>query len=266
MIKYSLFCISLGFVLVSCSREKQYGDITLSLTDSPVYSQTVEGIYITIKDIIVDGQPLEALGERKTFDLLELTNGNLAELGTMQTLAKEHTNIQIILDNQMDESGASPGCYVLENQQKKPLSQDAELDVTITGLFNVIADANMDLIVDFDARRSMTSTFDGQDWNYAFVDKAAFNQAIRIVPRWESGNIVGNCAIPTNYQQHKIGVYAYYANGSTNIGLEAKENAYGVTFSNAANASWVNDDGFFYLALYENGLIMSCILHCMRKM
>jgi len=93
------------------------GTLKLYLSDAPIDTENVTGVYITINEIQyhLDGQWItcEEFEGPKTYNLLELTGGNSALLGELTLPAGYYTQIRFMLDiAEKASSRANPGCYI----------------------------------------------------------------------------------------------------------------------------------------------------------
>ena len=132
----------------------------LYLSDAPLDAENVTGVYITINEIQyhLDGQWItcEEFVGNQTYNLLELTGGNLALLGELTLPAGNYTQIRFMLD--IPEKGphpASPGCYIeFADNSTEPLfvPSGGETGYKATGRFEVTANETVEVTADFDVR------------------------------------------------------------------------------------------------------------------
>jgi len=139
------------------------GTLKLYLSDAPLDAENVTGVYITINEIQyhLDGQwvTCEEFVGNQTYDLLELTGGNLASLGNFTLPAGNYTQIRFMLD--IPEKGShktNPGCYIeFADNSTRPLfaPSGGETGYKAIGRFEVTANGTVEVIADFDVRKAV---------------------------------------------------------------------------------------------------------------
>jgi len=139
------------------------GTLKLYLSDAPLDAENVTGVYITINEIQyhLDGEWItceEFIGNQ-TYDLLELTGGNIALLGEFALPAGTYTQIRFMLD--IGEKGsrpANPGCYIeFADNSTEPLyaPSGGETGYKAIGHFEVTANGTAVVTADFDVRKAV---------------------------------------------------------------------------------------------------------------
>ena len=269
MIKYVL---SLAMVLilimgVGCNSSSESdnegtGTLVLNLTDAPVDSENIAGVYITITKIEVnkstsDEANWETVKEYdpedadnpNPFNLLELTGGEFALLGEFELTAGHYNQIRFILDvqEQGQEPPTTPGSYVkLANGDEEPLfvPSGGESGYKAVGAFEVPANGEVEVTVDFDVRKALHVT--GQGNNQRYILKPT----LRLIVDSQAGKIDGTITLSTAYTD--IIVFAY-EDGEWNTS-EADVPAEGESrFPNAVTSIKMDDDNSYILAYLTYG-------------
>jgi hypothetical protein len=134
------------------------GTLALYLTDAPLDTENVTGVYITINEIQyhLGNQWLtcEEFEGPQTHDLLELTGGNSTLLGEFTLPVGNYTQIRFLLD--IPEIGSYPtssGCYVeFADNSTEPLFAPSgnTTGYKAIGRFEVTADETVTVTADFD--------------------------------------------------------------------------------------------------------------------
>lgn len=245
-----LFAVSL-LLVVSCnfddifsssdsddkSDETQTGTLTMLLTDAPA---EYEAVNITFSEIAVhfsDGgdDSLEVededadddssvakiagtwiiiSGEEQTFNLLELSNGVTALLGEKELEAGKYTQIRIII---------TEAEVVIDSTTSYPLTIPSGT-LKFVRSFDIIPDEETELVVDFDAARSVYTTGKNEDYK--------LKPTIRFANKVECGSITGTV---TNFEHLPI--------------------AYAIAGTDTVTSSNVNtENGKFTLGFLEEGM------------
>jgi len=139
------------------------GTLKLYLSDAPMDSENVTGVYITINEIQyhLDGQWItcEEFEGPKAYDLLELTGGNSALLGELTLPAGYYTQIRFMLDiPKKGSSPANPGCYIeFADNSTQPLfaPSGGETGYKAIGYFEVPVNGTVEVTADFDVRKAV---------------------------------------------------------------------------------------------------------------
>jgi hypothetical protein len=95
--------ITLAMFYSSCDKQSGTGTIVLSITDSPIDSSTVSGVYITVSEIQVHTGDsgwvtMDGFAGPKKFDLLDITRGKSELLGSVNLEGGNYTRIRFMLD------------------------------------------------------------------------------------------------------------------------------------------------------------------------
>jgi hypothetical protein len=232
------------------------GTLELYLSDSPIDAENVTGVYITINEIQyhMDDQWItcEEFVGPKTYNLLELTNGNSSLLGDLVLPGGHYNQIRFMLDiPEMGHFPANPGCYIeFSDNSTEPLFVPSTGNGTgykAVGEFTVPINGAVEVTADFDVRKAVVLA----DSHYILWP------TIRLVVNNEAGRISG--LITNNSTYPDITVFAY-GNGTWTdaeddepIGLESR-------FPNAVNSGKMCDDGHYtipYLAAGTYDLVIA---------
>ncbi len=256
--------ISISFLL-SCSLFPEKGTVSLSLTDAPIAdSAAVEGVYVTITGIeyYLNGDWItdESFGEPKKFNLLELTNGEVAPLSTVSIESGHVSQIRFLLDAELDETeapksrGGTPGCYIVIDSDGVADGIEDETDTSYslkvpsteykaTGAFDVPLNGTVEMTADFDVRKSVTKR--------GSKDEYILKPTIRLIVNNQSGTISGNFEDSANsYDSYTIFAYE---DGDYDVATEyddvkaaletSPDSTDEIFFSNAISSAQVKDDG-----------------------
>ncbi|MDK2979301.1 MAG: hypothetical protein PWP52_2015 [Bacteroidales bacterium] len=200
-----------AFVFVSCEDDSDAtkGTLTLSITDAPIDMSTVSAVYLTINEIQYNksGQSwmtFEGFEGPQKFNILELTRGESALMGSFELEAGTYTQLRFMLD--APEFGTpnptNPGCYIeFTDGTEQPLFVPSGHETGWKGIgaFKVPANGEVAVTADFDARKSVME----QGANDFYILKPT----IRLIVDNQAGQIAGGITnIPEGVD---IIVYAY---------------------------------------------------------
>ena len=139
------------------------GILKLYLSDAPLDTENVTGVYITIEEIQyhLNGEWItcEGFAGNQTYDLLELTGGNSALLGELILPAGNYTQIRFILD--IPEKGphpVNPGCYIeFDGNSTEPLfvPSGGQTGYKAIGRFEVPANGTVEVTADWDVLKAV---------------------------------------------------------------------------------------------------------------
>ena len=251
-----LFIFSM--VAISCSDDddvdKQHGEVNVKVTDAPSDDTNIQGTFVTISEVKVDGQAVEGF-TAQTIEISAYQNGN-AKLLVSETLeADTYSSVSLVLDYQTDADGNSPGCYVLTDDDSKHALEAATsstTEVTFNKSFDVEANGMTDLVIDFDLRKAIVRNEDGGDSEYKFVTGAEITNSLRIVQEDDCGEINGQ--INNHAEAEGSLVIFAYEKGSFNAETETQgQGASQVLFANAETSAKVANDGSYKLSFLEEG-------------
>ncbi len=253
------FTALLLFSLNSCKKEDSNagsGQISFEVTDAPFDDTNIQGVFVTVADVKVDGISADGFSDKQTINLMAYQNGQVKSLANGQFTTGTHANIQLVLDYAQDANGTSPGCYVLtKNGVKHALkaSTNASNTISVTGQpVTVSENATTTAVLDFDLRKAIRYGADGSGSAYQFVSDAELNSSVRVVAKSKTGKITGKCSDLAGLAGSKIVVYAY-KKGSFTDAEKIPQGSNGILFKNAVTSSACDADGNFTLAFLEEG-------------
>ena len=153
------------------------GMVRLGLTDAPI--DEADAVLITINTVDIrraGGGPWQTfVGESRTFDLLSLTGGVNEMLGEQVLEPGEFTGIRLLVEAaQIVIDGETFDLEVPSGDQR---------GIQLQGSFSIVTGETLDLMMDFDARKSITRR--GQGNNFAL------KPIVRLVPTTGAGFITG---------------------------------------------------------------------------
>lgn len=238
----------------SCEKEDgEKGTLNLSITDAPIDSDGITGVFITVSEIQYhtaenDWQVFEDYDGPQSFNLLDLQRGESELLGNFKLEAGTYTQIRFILDAPLFDMGpqSNPGCYLeFEDQSTQNLfvPSGAQTGYKAVGEFTVPMNGSVDVTADFDVRKSVVKA--GASGKYIL------KPTIRLIVSDQAGQIAGGVS---NIPEGKDVVIYAYADG-TYDNSEAGEPAPEETrFPNAINSDLVDESGAYHLAYLAPGL------------
>ncbi len=241
------------FIFTGCDKENgTTGTVNLSITDAPVDSDGITGVFITVLEIQYHTHEngwkvFEDYEGPKTFNLLDLQRGESELLGSFEIEAGTYTQIRFMLDAPVSGAGqhSNPGCYLeFEDGSTTNLfvPSGAQTGYKAVGAFTVPINGSVDVTADFDVRKSVVKA--GASGKYLL------KPTIRLIVDNQSGQIAGEVTnIP---EQRNIVIYAY--TGDTYNESEAEEPAEEeVRFPNAISSDMVDENGVYHLAYLAPG-------------
>ena len=242
-------------LLVSCSKDDDGDtgttpDETYStqvyLTDAPIDNAEVQGVFVTVAEVKVNGQALEGF-QKTTIEVSSLTEGSTELLGNVELEAGTTSDIVLVLDGAADASGEAPGNYVLTTEGEKKALNSSEISISLDDNAEILAAEENELILDFDLRKSITQNAEGE---YSFAGE--LSNSIRAVNKAETGTITGNISNYAAAEADALVVYAYKADAYSES--EAETNGNGQAFTNAVSSTLVSEgSGDFSLHFIEEG-------------
>jgi len=245
-------CAFALLLFTQCDKDDSNNDnVRLEITDAPIDDANVQGVFVTVANVKIDGEPMTGFSGRQTIDLLAYQQGDVKGLGTGKLAAGAHTNVTLVLDYDADATGNTPGCYVLTTDGvKHALKSSASMasEVTAAANFETTENDRTDLVLDFDVRKAIMYSNGSGATNYQFNSNSELNAAVRVVNKDKTGTVSGTCtdALSTS---DKFVVYAY-TKGSFNPTVEREGP---VQFKNAVTSAVVDSEGNYKLAFLEEG-------------
>ncbi len=245
--------VILLFALSACDTSSGDGVVELSITDSPLMTDDVHGVYITIVGIQYhttndNWESVNNFGDPQTFDLLALTRGDSRLLGELILPAGNYTQIRFMLGapDYADAAPASPGSWIEKGADNdgeftdgvdEPLfvpsgAQTGYKAMVDDGFFSVPINGSVEITADFDLRRAVVEA--GSSGKYIL------KPVLRLVVNDQAGEISGNIMGTTALEPgNTYVVYAYQSD----------------TYDVSESADPVNDEPRFPNAVTSSKLI-----------
>jgi hypothetical protein len=260
MMKYfmTLIIVIATLMATACSTStEETGTLILKITDATVGNEDITGVYIAINEIMVNKSTsgdanwttVKEYDEPLVYNLLELTQGNFALLGEFELTAGQYNQIRFLLEIQKQGNipPTTPGSYVeFSDETTEPLfvPSGGQTGYKAVGAFEVPVNGEIEVTVDFDLRKALHVT--GQGNNQRYILKPT----LRLIVDSQSGNISGTITLDTTYTD--IVIFAY-ENGDWDISevdtpLEGESR-----FPNAVTSSKMSTDDTYVLAYLAYG-------------
>jgi hypothetical protein len=224
--------------LIGCSKAptipEGFGRLEIKLTDAPA---EFEAVNITFTEISahIDSQWITVRVDPITVNLLEFSNGRTFELASENVPAGHYTQIRLKIT----------AAEVVVDGQVYPVTvpSGAQTGLKLVGQFIIVAGETLELVLDFDAQRSVVRT--GPPHNpFGYILKPT----IRVIGKADSGAISGAVSNPQNAP------VAYAVAGSDTVAttMVKKDNGkfvlgflpagvYAVSIADTLNQSYRND-------------------------
>ncbi len=249
-----LAATALPLFFTSCEKQSGTGTLKLSITDSPIDSSNVTGVFIKINEIQVHTADsgwvtMENFEGPEEFNLLDLARGESDLLGSMELEGGKYTQIRFMLD--APEMGmmkhVNPGCYIeFKDGTTEPLfvPSGSQSGFKGVGNFTVPVNGTVEITADFDVRRSVHKTGFGSS-------RYMLRPVIRLVVNNQAGAISGSV---TNIPEGKGVVVYAYADG-TYKAEEANDPAdtSASRFPNAVSSDKVDSLGVYHISYLAAG-------------
>jgi len=248
-IQFLLVAVFAIFLFTGCENDPTKGTIALSITDAPIDMSNVTGVYIKVNEIQIntsgsDWVTFEGFVGPQTFNILELTNGESAMMGSIEFEAGQYNQIRFILDAPEMGGGSNPsnpGCYItFTDQPDQPLfvPSGGESGWKAVGAFKVPQNGDVAITADFDARKSVMK----QGMNDFYILKPT----IRLIVDDQAGKIVGGVTnIPEGVD---LIIYAYEDGVYTESEADLPTSDTTSQFPNAITSDKVDETDSYCLA------------------
>lgn len=152
------------------------GTLSIGLTDAA--TSKFEAVYVTIDEVEVHHQNgfWETVAtQKKTYDLLELVNGVIENLGITKVLSGKYTQLRLIIGDDPEIEANKLGAqhqfanYIIlkgdsEEQQELKVPSGPQTGIKLVSPFSVPAGETTELILDFDASRSVIKAGSSGNW------------------------------------------------------------------------------------------------------
>jgi hypothetical protein len=251
--------ILFSLIFVQCSKDEagmeEKGQISVKVTDAPSDDPNIKGTFITIADVKIDGQSVEGF-TKQTIEISAYQKGEAKLLLNGENAAKSYSSISVVLDNETDASGNSPGCYVLTNDDKKNnlyASSVAENEITCTKDFEVVSNSETSMVIDFDLRKLVVHNTDTpEESEYKFVSSAEMKTAVRMVKEDNCGLVAGEVS-NTISSDNETYVFIYEKGKFEASAEQEGQGANNVLFARAITSAKIESDGSYTLSFLEEG-------------
>jgi len=252
---FSLIILTIvaAFIFTGCEKNANTGTLHLSITDAPVDKSDVAGVWLTITEIQYhmndnEWMTFEEFEGPQEFNILELTNGESALLGSFEMEAGTYTQLRFILEAP-DFGGpnpTNPGCYIEFNDEStEPLFVPSghQSGWKAVGQFKVPSNGDVSVTADFDARKSVI--------HVTGSGRYILKPTIRLIVDNQAGQIAGGVSnIPEGTD---IVVYAYEDGAYTSEEAEDPVDENTPRFPNAVTSSMVCESDSYHLAYLMPG-------------
>lgn len=250
-----IIAITLLFTKCTNNNESESGQLNVKLTDAPTDDANIKGVFVTVAEVKVDGETVEDF-DKQTIDLTAYQKGSAKLLVSDDVEVGTYDEISLVLDFAEDESGNSPGCYVLTKENIKHdlnATNNTTSEITLGQNFEVMSNAPTDMVVDFDLRKAVKyENENNSSSDYALVSDSELESALRVAIESETGDIKGKIT-ETVAAGDQVVVYAY-ENGTFDAETETKGQGDGnIMFANAVTSSKVDMNNNYTLNYLAEG-------------
>lgn len=255
LISLFVLVVFVSFIFVSCDDDDSAnkGTLTISITDAPIDMSTVSGVYLTINEIQLNKSgnnwiTFEGYEGPQTFNILELTDGTSALMGSFTLDGGHYTQLRFFIDAPEVTGGnpSNPGCYIeFTDGTTQPLfvPSGSNSGWKAVGAFDVPINGEVSITADFDARKSVME----QGANDFYILKPT----IRTIVNNEAGKIVGSI---TNITEGvDIIIYAYENDVYTTAEADDPMTDTTSRFPNAITSDKCDDTDCYHLAFLAAG-------------
>jgi hypothetical protein len=240
------------FLFSACEKENNVtdgkGTLKLSITDSPIDTDGITGVYITFIDVMYhtpdddEWYSFEDFEGPQTYNLLDLTRGETDLLGFFELEPGTYTQLRFMLEAPQMGGGdhSNPGCWLeFEDGTEEPLfvPSGAQSGYKAVGQFTVPANGTISVTADFDVRKSVIKA--GNSGKYIL------KPTIRLIVDDQAGAIAGD--VFNIQDDHQIVIYAY-EEGTYTEEEAADPEPETPRFPNAVVSDLVDEDGYYFLA------------------
>ncbi|MEL6135524.1 MAG: DUF4382 domain-containing protein, partial [Bacteroidota bacterium] len=192
----------------------------------------------------------------------ELQAGLTAQLVEAEVASGDYDNITLVLDYDKDDEGNAPGCYAMTTYERKidlANGKSGEEKISLTKALSLDAEEEVNLVIDFDLRKSIRSSQPGDESELVFVEGNDLSSALRVVNKAETGTIRGNLLseLPSSSAVNTYIIYVYKAGDFDKDVERLDSDGDGITFEKAVTSTLVNvapgRTGEFSLHYLESG-------------
>lgn len=249
--------LTIGFS--NCTKDENpsgTGQVSFEITDAPIDDANIQGVFVTVVAVKVDGQDIDNFSGKQTIDLMAYQNGQVKALGTGTVNAGSHSDVRLVIDYDADANGTSPGCYVLTKDGVKhavKATAGASNEIKIgTGMLAVADNSSSTAVIDFDLRKAVKYGSTPATSTYEFVTDNELSAATRLAVKGKAGSIQGQCTDPLALAGTKIVAYAY-KKGTFTDQEKLPQSSSGIMFKNAVSSDVCDANGNYMLSFLEAG-------------
>ena len=199
-----IFLLFTSMIIFACggsgggSSSGEVGTVSMSLTDA--MSNKFNAVYVTIDDVQVhikgnvnaniSWQSVSAPNLPKTFNLYDLTNGVREEIGLADLAIGSYTQMRLIIGTEPDDginelSEAHPHAnYVIDtedNYQELKIPSGINTGIKIVHGFTISTDQTTELILDFNAEKSVIVAGNSGIWHLKPTIKCGSTEELSII-------------------------------------------------------------------------------------
>ncbi|MEL7341138.1 MAG: DUF4382 domain-containing protein [Bacteroidota bacterium] len=220
------------------------GPFSLYGTDAPIDDPLYTDVHFTIKDIQINGESIEEFDGPMTLNISQLRNGITTELIDAEVSTGEADDITIVFDLAQDAEGNAPGCYIATSYGRNidlGNAQGGDLAVRLLKDLEIRENEPLNLVIDFDLRKSIRNSQPGDESELVLVDKADLEKAFRIVREEETGTVSGqltNQVFNREFVNH-FNIYAYRKGTFDKNSEQYDTDGDGIAFENAVTSARV---------------------------
>ncbi len=258
-----IFFMAITMVFTNCKKDDTgdgtiKGNAEFEITDAPIDDTNVQGAFVTVTAVKVDGEVISDFSGAVTIDLLAFQNGNTKALGLGELEAGTYSNVSLVLDYEKDVNGDTPGCYVLAaDNTKHSLQSSANSTGEIiinSGNFEVEENSTTNIVVDFDVRKAIKKQDNPQpNDEYDFVTEAELRTSLRMVNKNKTGKVKGKVSDSLGQGGDRVVVYAY-KKGTFNQSTETTgQGSSNIMFKNAETSAVVDANGNYNISFLSEG-------------
>lgn len=233
------------------------GEVEFEITDAPSDDAQINGVFVTVADVLVDGQSIAGFSGKQTINLKAYQEGTTQLLGSAELAARSYSNLTLVLDLDEDAHGNAPGCYVrtVDNQKYKLASSaSGKLEIALNKVWTVTNNAKTRVVMDIDLRKAIRYSSE-PEVRYTFAGMNDLRSSVRVVTRDRTATIQGTYEGDVSSESEPVIVYAY-KKGTFNASAETQAGEGGVMFRNAVNSANVKAGvlaNTYTLAFMEEG-------------
>ncbi|MDR6560604.1 MULTISPECIES: DUF4382 domain-containing protein [unclassified Arcicella] len=233
------------------------GQVKVGITDAPIDNAEINGAFVTITEVRLDGKRYDGFQGPKTVNIAELNNGNFLTLVDGKFQTGTYSKLTFVFDYEKDQAGNAPGTYISKvdgTKTKLAISGNARNSLDVNSKpFTVSETGTTDLMVDFDLRKAIKTYEENAKKNYSFVTYGELQSSVRVVNKSATGTITGHANGYNSTMMGKVVAYVY-KKGEFNPSTEAKgQGDSSIEFKNAVSSSVVDGNGNFKVSFLEQG-------------